>query len=153
LILLINPNEESLGVIMEDTSSLWPVSVKTTSVKESVALFEKEMIIDQLLLVFFGHALERVVFTTQLSSELRENARDLCLNFVSLFFGDTWSKWILCQVSSNSDSCRKDHTSLSFGEWWAVELLVVHVADMLVTNSMLMVVLNNGIKKLWEGVV
>jgi hypothetical protein len=38
LIFFINPNEESLGVIMEDTSTRWPVSVKVASRKESVTL-------------------------------------------------------------------------------------------------------------------
>ena len=42
LILLINPNKESLGIIMEDTSSIRPVSVKTTSIEESISLLEKE---------------------------------------------------------------------------------------------------------------
>ena len=43
LILLIDPDEESLGVVVEDTSSGWPVSVKVASSQESVSLpiFEK----------------------------------------------------------------------------------------------------------------
>ena len=38
LILLIDPDEESLGVIVEDTSAGWPVSVKVASLQESVSL-------------------------------------------------------------------------------------------------------------------
>ena len=38
LILLINPNKESLGVIVENTSSRWPVSVETARFKESISL-------------------------------------------------------------------------------------------------------------------
>ena len=38
LILFVDPDEESLGVIMEDTSSGWPVSVKVASSQESVSL-------------------------------------------------------------------------------------------------------------------
>ena len=38
LILLINPDEESLGIIVEDASSGWPVSVETTGLEESVTL-------------------------------------------------------------------------------------------------------------------
>ncbi len=38
LILLVDPDEESLGVVVEDTSSGWPVSVKVASLKESVSL-------------------------------------------------------------------------------------------------------------------
>jgi len=38
LILLIDPDEESLGVVVEDTSAGWPVSVKVASLQESVSL-------------------------------------------------------------------------------------------------------------------
>ena len=38
LILFVDPDEESLGVVVEDTSSGWPVSVKVASLKESVSL-------------------------------------------------------------------------------------------------------------------
>ena len=37
LILLIDPNEESLGVVVEDTSAGWPVSVKVACGQESVS--------------------------------------------------------------------------------------------------------------------
>lgn len=38
LILLVDPDEESLVVVVENTSSRWPVSVETTRFKESVSL-------------------------------------------------------------------------------------------------------------------
>ena len=40
LVLFINPDEEGLLVVVEDASSLWPVSVKATCIEESVSLFE-----------------------------------------------------------------------------------------------------------------
>jgi hypothetical protein len=38
LILFVDPDEESLGVVVEDTSSGWPVSVKVACLQESVSL-------------------------------------------------------------------------------------------------------------------
>ena len=38
LIFFVDPDEESLGIVMEDTSTRWPVSVKVASSKESVSL-------------------------------------------------------------------------------------------------------------------
>lgn len=38
LILLIDPDEESLGVVVEDSSAGWPVSVEVASSQESVSL-------------------------------------------------------------------------------------------------------------------
>ena len=38
LILFVDPDEESLGIVVENTSSGWPVSVETTGLEESVTL-------------------------------------------------------------------------------------------------------------------
>jgi len=46
LVFLIHPHKESLLIVVEDASSLRPISIKTTSFKESITLFKKEMIFD-----------------------------------------------------------------------------------------------------------
>ena len=38
LVLLVDPDEESLGVVVEDTTALGPVAVETASLKETVTL-------------------------------------------------------------------------------------------------------------------
>ena len=38
LILLVDPDDESLGLVVEDTSARRPVSVEVASLKESIAL-------------------------------------------------------------------------------------------------------------------
>jgi hypothetical protein len=38
LILLVNPDKECLGVVVEDSSAGWPVSVEVASFQESVSL-------------------------------------------------------------------------------------------------------------------
>jgi hypothetical protein len=40
---------------VENASAFGPVTVKTAGFKETVALFEQEVIIDQLLLLLRGH--------------------------------------------------------------------------------------------------
>lgn len=51
LIFFIDPDEESLRVVMENASIVWPVSVDTACLEEAVTLFEKEVILNQLLLL------------------------------------------------------------------------------------------------------
>ena len=51
LILFIDPCEESLVIVMEDTSILWPLSVEAAGIKESITFFKQEVIGDKLLLV------------------------------------------------------------------------------------------------------
>ena len=54
LILFIDPNKESLIVIVEDSSALWPVSIQAASIKESVSFLEEEMISNQLIPLIFS---------------------------------------------------------------------------------------------------
>ena len=41
LILLVNPDQESLGFVVEDTSARWPVPVETARLEEFVSLPNK----------------------------------------------------------------------------------------------------------------
>ena len=138
---------------MEDTSTSWPISIKSASLKESVSLFEQEMILNKLLLILWLHSSKWVVFTFELSSHARECFGDELLNLVSLILGDTWSKREVLKVSSNSDPGGHDHGSLISGEWWAVKFGVIHITDMLGSLSMLMVVLDDFVEEIREGVV
>ena len=55
LIFLIHPDQEGLFVVVENASALWPVSVKTTGIKESISLFEQKVVVDKLLLLLRSH--------------------------------------------------------------------------------------------------
>ena len=55
LIFFINPDEESLLVVVENASSFRPISVQATCIKEPITFFEKEMVSDQLFSICFTH--------------------------------------------------------------------------------------------------
>jgi len=126
LIFFINPDEESLVVVVEDTSSLWPVSLKTAGLKIFVSSLEKEVISDELLLLGFGHFWEGVVLSSELSFELGKGRNNEVLNLDSVRSRDLSTEWVSSKVSGDSDSSRVDHLVLILWEWWAVELLDVH---------------------------
>jgi len=153
LILFVDPDKEGLGVVMEDTSTGWPVSVEIACIQESVSLFEKEVVFNKLFLISFAHGFERVESSLKISFESGSSFSDESHNFESLFFGDTWAKWEISQVSSNSDSCRLDHLSIFLGEFGVLDTVRSHVRDVLGIWSVLMIVLNNLIKKFVEGSV
>ena len=67
LVLLIDPDKEGFRFIVEDTSSIWPVSVEIACLEESISLLEEEMVIDQLLLRRRVHTLEWVEGTGKIS--------------------------------------------------------------------------------------
>ena len=105
LILFVDPDEESLLVVVEDASAFWPVSVKTAGIKEAVTLFEEEMVCDQLILLSLSHRSERVESSSELALECVASLNNLLLNFISLLSCDSRAKRIVCQVTANSDTC------------------------------------------------
>ena len=58
MVFFVDPDKESLVVVVEDASSSWPVSVEATCFEESVAFFEEEVVLDELFLVLWGHCAE-----------------------------------------------------------------------------------------------
>jgi len=54
---------------MEDTTSGGPETACVRCLKETIALLEEEVIVDQLLLHFLAHAGKRVESTLQFSGE------------------------------------------------------------------------------------
>merc|ERR1711963_1030394 len=69
LILFIDPDEEGLGIIVEDTSALRPVSLHTGNCKVSVSRDKEEVVINKLLSVLLIHAGPGVVFTSKITRE------------------------------------------------------------------------------------
>ena len=69
LILFIDPDEEGLLIVVENASSLRPVSVQATCIKESVTFLEKEMILDQLIPLSICHRSKRVESSSEFSIE------------------------------------------------------------------------------------
>jgi len=86
LIFFIDPDKECLFIVVEDTSSGWPVLVQVGGSKIFVTLLEEEVIIDQLLLGLFVHSLEWVEGSLKISFEFTASFNDLVHNIESLLF-------------------------------------------------------------------
>jgi len=150
LILLINPDKESLGSIVENTSSIWPVSIEVASGKESISLFEEEMIVDELLLDILLHTGQWIEGSCEVTIEGLASLDDLFHDLISLIVGDTWTKRIASEVSSYSDSCGLDHGQFLLGEFSVFKSLGRHIRLVLGIWSMPVIVLDNFIEKLVE---
>jgi hypothetical protein len=89
LILLIDPYQESLVLIVEDASSVGPVSVKAHSLQESIALLEKEVVVNKLLPLVFSKVVQGVVSSLEITFHVGEGFADFLLDVLSLVIGDT----------------------------------------------------------------
>jgi len=150
LILLIDPQKEGLGFIVEDTTALGPVTLHTSNSQVTVTIDKEEVIIDQLLADLLVHASERVVGTSKISGELGEGVAHQLLNINTLLLGDSGGESESINVTSNTDTGGVDwDTFIDVSS----DLGGIHVRGVLGISRDSMVVLDDGIKDLREILV
>jgi len=148
LVLFVDPDEESLVVIVENSSSCGPVSVESGILEEPVALLEEEVVRDKLLGVRGAHAVERVIFASEVAFQAAQHAGDSRFDFASLLPGDSGAQSVLRQVPADSDPSGDDFGVIFGRKRGTAELGVVHVADMAVRGLVAMVVLDDLVEVL-----
>jgi len=88
LIFFINPHKESLVVVVEDTTGLRPLSLKTTRFEVFITTLEQEVVSDKLLTLILSHLTKRVVLALKLTFKGAEGLSNLRLNFKTLLASD-----------------------------------------------------------------
>jgi len=147
LIFLIDPQKEGLGVVVEDTTALGPVTLHTSNSKVTVSTDKEEMVINKLLTDSLFHAGKRIVFSGKISGELGKSAAHQLLNIDTLLLGDSGGETESINATSNTDTSGVNgDSSLDV----AGDLGSVHVGGVLGVRADSMVVLDDGIKDLGE---
>ena len=91
LILLVDPDEEGLLIVVEDASAFRPVSVEVASIQEAIALLEEEVIVDQLLLLGCSHRAKRVERASEFTCKRVASLDYFLLNLIPLLSRDRWA--------------------------------------------------------------
>merc|ERR1719320_679400 len=106
LILLINPDKEGLGIIVENTPALGPITLHTSNSQVSVPRDKEEVVINKLLSDLLIHASERVVLSSKVTREGGSSVLHEAFNSNTLLLGDSRAKTKSVNGSSNPDSGR-----------------------------------------------
>jgi len=147
LILLIDPDKEGLGVVVEDATALGPVALHTGNLQVGVTRHEEEMVIDQLLADLLVHASQSVVVASQITFELGEGTLHQVLNTNTLLLGDARGQTESLDGATNTDSDRVDW---DFWEDVAVDLGDIHVRGVLEVGWETVVLADEGIEDILE---
>jgi len=150
LIFLIDPEKEGLGVIVEDSTTLRPVTLHTSNSQVAISRDKEEVIINKLLTDGLIHASERIVLASKISSQLGQSVRHHLLNVDSLLLGDSGRETESINITSNTDTGGVDGDS---GFNVTLDLLGVHVGGVLGISGDAVVVLDDGIEDLGEVLV
>lgn len=94
---------------MVSTTDMFPTH---THLQEAISLLEQEVVIDQLLLNFLGHASERIELALQLALQTGQRAGDLLLHFLVLGFSQAGIEGVALEGPSTSHPCRDDVLTL-----------------------------------------
>ena len=101
LVLLVDPDEESLGVVVEDTTSLRPLALETARLEVLVTALEKEVVSDELVALGGGHGGKGVVLTLKLTSEGAQGGDNLLLDLTSLLGSNGGTERVVGEVAAD----------------------------------------------------
>lgn len=104
MVLFVQPDQEGLVVVVEDTSGFRPLPIETCCFKVLVAFLEQEMIISHLFLLLGSEFTQLVVCSLEISLKGIEGLDSLGFKFSSLARRNFSTKWEFSRVTSYSDS-------------------------------------------------
>merc|ERR1719362_1536209 len=143
LILLIDPDQEGLIGIVEDTTAFGPIALHTSNLQVGVTRHEQEMVIDELLTNSLIHASQWAVFTSKITSHLSQSVAHQSFNIDTLLFGDSGGETESLDGTSDTDSARVNG---NIGFNVSGNLGGVHVRDMFEVCGKAMVFTDQRIK-------
>merc|ERR1719288_190172 len=145
LVLLVHPQKEGLGGIVEDSTALGPVTLHAGNREVRVARDEEEVVVNELLADLLVHATGGVVGSGKVTGQLGESVFHQALNTQPLLLGDTRGETEAINGTSDPDAGGVDWNSLVDV---ALDFFGVHVGGVLGVGRDAMVLLDDGIKDL-----
>merc|ERR1719391_1809272 len=108
LILLVDPDKEGLLPVVEDSTTLGPVTLHASHLQVPVARDKEEVVVDQLLADLLVHASQRVVVSSKIRWEVFDGIDHQLLNSDTLVLGDSGRQPEAIDGTANTDSARVD---------------------------------------------
>jgi len=147
LILLIDPDQEGLVGIVENTTAFGPITLHTSNLQVGVTRHEQEMVINELLADLLVHSSQSIVVASEVTRQLGEGVLHQSLNIDTLLFGDAGGETKALDGTSDTDSARVNgnisfNISGNFGG--------VHVRDVFEVSGKAMVFTDQRIKDISE---
>jgi len=143
LVLLVDPGEEGFVLVMEDSATLWPISLHARNLQVLVPGHEEEMIIDQLLPDLLLHACQREVGASKITSQVSKCLLHQVLNAKALVLGDSRGQAEPVDVATNTDAGGVDRGG---GVDGAFDFGRIHVAGVCGVGSDAMVLLDQRVE-------
>merc|ERR1712212_628914 len=139
----LSPGEEGFVLVMEDSATLWPISLHARNLQVLVPGHEEEMIIDQLLPDLLLHACQGEVGASKITSQVSKCLPHQVLNAKALVLGDSRGQAEPVDVATNTDAGGVDRSG---GVDGAFDFGRIHVAGVCGVGSDAMVLLDQRVE-------
>jgi len=152
MILLVDPDQEGLGVVVPDTTGIGPVTGHAGAGEERRhGLVEEEVIVDQLILLGVGHLGKGEVLTLELTLEAGKGIDGDLLDSATLSTGAVGREGDSLDGATGTDAGRKDVLLI---EDTSLKVVGVQVGLVLgVLAKSVVTSLDDGVKKISEDLV
>jgi len=152
MILLVDPDQEGLGVVVPDTTGIGPVAGHTGAGEERRdGLVEEEVIGDQLILLGVSHLGKRVILALELTLKTGEGIDGNLLNGTALATSAVGRKRDSLDGATGTDAGREN---VLLVEDTSLEVVGVQVGLVLgVLAVSVVTAVNDGVKKISEDLV
>merc|ERR1719317_1769476 len=143
LVLFVDPDQEGLLGVVEDTTSLGPVALHTSNGKVPVARDEEEVVVNELLADLLVHSGQRVVVTGKVGGEVLDGVDHQLLGSNTLVLGDSGGKSEPIDGTANTDPARVNG---SIRDNIALDLAGIHVGSVLGRGADSVVFADEGVE-------
>merc|ERR1719342_632512 len=152
MVLLVDPDQEGLGIVVPDSTGIGPVAGHTGAGEEGRhGLVEEEVIVDQLILLGVGHLGKRVVLTLELTLEAGEGIDGDLLDGTTLTTRAVGRKGNALDGAAGTHAGRQNVTLV---EKTTLEVVGVQVGLVLgILAVSVVTAVNDGVKKISENLV
>merc|ERR1719317_158194 len=143
LVLFVHPDQESLVLVVEDTTTLRPVTLHAGNGKVPVARDEEEVVVNELLADLLVHSGQRVVVTGKVGGEVLDGVDHQLLDSNTLLLGDSGGKTEPIDGTANTDPARMNG---SIRDNIALDLAGIHVGSVLGRGADSVVFADEGVE-------
>jgi len=152
MVLLVDPDEEGLGVVVPDATSIGPVAGHAGAGEERRdGLVEEEVVVDKLVLLGVSHLGKGVVLTLELTLEAGKGIDGDLLNGTALATSAVGREGNSLDGAAGTDAGREDVLLI---EETALEVVGVQVGLVLGVLAVSVVTsINDGVKEIGENLV
>ena len=140
LILLVDPDQEGLGLVVEDAAALGPVALHASNLQVGVAGHEEEVVVNELLAGLLVHAGQRVVATSEVAGQLAEGILHESLNVNALLLGDAGGEAESLDGAADTDPKIKNQDQ-AFMESRSLLIISAYLAEWTGTSELMLPVI------------